>query len=109
AVSYVVVRVDLDQQDELMGVLDSSTELEKVTEGTRGGMWRVIDAAPRAVVRGGDAPIPLDSAAVDAEGTVPADTPRAPWSSPSASTPGGARPSTATSSHPSRWTAGPRG
>src|SRR5699024_8930828 len=73
AVSYVVVRGDLDQQDELMGVLGSSTELEKVTEGTRGGMWRVIDAAPRAVVRGGDAPIPLDRRAVDAEGTVPAD------------------------------------
>src|SRR5699024_12435328 len=56
-----------------MGVLDSSTELEKVTEGTRGGIWRVIDAAPRAVVRGGDTPIPLDSAAVGAEGRVPAD------------------------------------
>lgn len=73
AVSYVVVRGDLDEQAGLMGVLDSSTELEKVTEGSRGGMWRVIDAAPRAVVRGGGTPIPLDSAAVDAEGTVPAD------------------------------------
>src|SRR5699024_7233579 len=36
-------------------------------------LFRSIDAAPRAVVRGGGTPIPLDSAAVDAEGTVPAD------------------------------------
>ncbi|WP_394215792.1 glycosyltransferase family 2 protein [Brachybacterium vulturis] len=73
AVSYVVVRGDLDEQAELMGTLDSSTELEKVTEGSRGGMWRVIGAAPRAVVRGGEAPTPLDSGAIDAEGAVPAD------------------------------------
>ena len=73
AVSYVVVRGDLEEQAELMGILDSSTELEKVTEGSRGGMWRVIDAAPRAVVVGGEDPVPLDSGAIDAEGTVPAD------------------------------------
>ncbi|MDN5899331.1 MAG: hypothetical protein L0H74_04620 [Brachybacterium sp.] len=73
AVAYVVVHGDLEQQTELMGILDSSTELEKVTEGTRGGMWRVIDAAPRAVVLGGEAPVLLDSGAIDAEGVVPAD------------------------------------
>lgn len=72
AVSYVVVRGDLEEQAELMGILDSSTELEKVTEGSRGGMWRVIDAAPRAVVLGGENPVPLDSGAIDAEGRVPA-------------------------------------
>src|SRR5699024_6861215 len=71
--AYVVVPGDCAQRDGLLAACASSTELEKVTEGTRGGMWRVVDAAPRAVVRGGDTPIPLDSAAVNAEGTVPAD------------------------------------
>lgn len=73
AVGYVVVRGDLEQQTELMGILDSSTELEKVTEGARGGMWRVIDAAPRAVVLGGENPLPISSGAIDAEGSVPAE------------------------------------
>ncbi|ASK64929.1 hypothetical protein CFK39_02745 [Brachybacterium avium] len=73
AVAYVVVHGDLEQQSELMGTLDSSTELEKVTEGDRGGMWRVIDAAPRAVILGGEVPVPLDSGAIDAAGVVPAD------------------------------------
>jgi GT2 family glycosyltransferase len=73
AVSYVVVRGDLEAQAPLMGVLDSSTALEKVTEGAGGGMWRVIDAAPRASVLGGSAPVPLVSGAIDAAGTVPAE------------------------------------
>lgn len=73
AISYVVVRGDLEDQADLSAVLDSSTELEKVTEGATGGMWRVLDAAPRAVVRGGDSPVPLASGAIDAEGTVPAE------------------------------------
>ena len=71
AISYVVVRGDLEEQTDLRGILDSSTELEKVTEGDNGGMWRVLDASPRAVVRGGSAPVALDSGAIDASGTVP--------------------------------------
>ncbi|AXK45532.1 hypothetical protein [Brachybacterium saurashtrense] len=72
AISYVVVRGDLEGQSALKGVLDASTELEKVTEGTTGGMWRVIDAAPRAVIVGGEEPVALDSTAVAAGGAVPA-------------------------------------
>ena len=35
-------------------------------------MWRVIDAAPRAAVVGGEAPVPLASEVIDAQGRVPA-------------------------------------
>lgn len=73
AVSYVIVRGDLEAQAGLRGSLDASTELEKVTEGTQGGMWRVIDAAPRAVVVGGADPVALDSGAVEATGLLPAE------------------------------------
>ncbi|HJG52104.1 MAG TPA: hypothetical protein K8U89_08560, partial [Brachybacterium faecium] len=48
-------------------------ELEKVTESTHGGMWRVIDADPRAAVVGGEAPVPLASEVIDAQGKVPAE------------------------------------
>ena len=73
AVAYVVVRGDLDEQSALRDTLDASTELEKVTESTHGGMWRVIDAAPRAAVVGGEAPVPLASEVIDAQGKVPAE------------------------------------
>lgn len=77
AVAYVVVRGDLDAQSSLLGALDTSSDLEKVTEGAQGGMWRVIDAAPRARVVGGGEPIALTSAAIDAHGQIPAeDAPR---------------------------------
>lgn len=72
AVAYVVVQGAPTAQSDLMGILDSSTVLEKVTEGTRGGMWRVIDSAPRAVVTGGSETIPLSSGVVRAEGEIPA-------------------------------------
>ncbi|MFC7376321.1 hypothetical protein ACFQRD_13710 [Brachybacterium sp. GCM10030268] len=72
AVAYVVVEGDPEQQAELMRTLDTSSTFEKVTEGARGGMWRVIDSAPRARVTGGDEPVALDSGVIGAEGTVPA-------------------------------------
>ncbi|MGP9539008.1 hypothetical protein ACT3SP_13425 [Brachybacterium sp. AOP43-C2-M15] len=73
ALSYVVVQGGAGDQSGLMRTLDASTGLEKVTEGTRGGMWRVIDSAPRAVVIGGSAPLPLASGVVDASGRIPAE------------------------------------
>lgn len=73
AVGYVIVPGDTSQQLDLVDALDASDLLEKVTEGDGGGMWRVIDAAPRAVVTGGDEPIALSSEAVAASGTVPAE------------------------------------
>ena len=73
AVAYVVVQGDLDEQAELMRTLDSSPQLEKVTEGARGGMWRVIDSAPRAVVTGGSEPTMLSSGVIEASGEIPVD------------------------------------
>jgi GT2 family glycosyltransferase len=72
AISYVVVQGDLEAQSGLMGTLDGSPLLEKVTEGTTGGMWRVVDTAPRAVVVGGQDEIPLASGIIDAHGTLDA-------------------------------------
>ena len=73
AISYVVVQGDREASSGLRGTLDSSPLLEKVTEGTAGGMWRVIDAAPRAVVLGGESPVVLESALIDAHGTLEAE------------------------------------
>ena len=70
AIAYVVVHGDRESRPELMSTLDSSPMLEKVTEGSEGGTWRVIDALPRAVVTGGEEPIALDSGVVDAEGEI---------------------------------------
>ncbi|WP_422115082.1 glycosyltransferase family 2 protein [Brachybacterium sp. UNK5269] len=71
AIAYVVVPGDPAEQSELLRMLDASGMLEKVTEGSRGGMWRVIEAAPRAVVTGGTAPVPLPSGIIDAGGAIP--------------------------------------
>ena len=73
AIAYVVVQGDRDEQAELVRTLDSSPQLEKVTEGTWGGMWRVIDASPRALVTGGAEQTPLSSGVIDAAGAIPAD------------------------------------
>ena len=73
AVGYVFVPGDTSEQLDLVESLDASDMLEKVTEGDGGGMWRVIDASPRAVVTGGAEPIALSSGAVEASGTIPAD------------------------------------
>lgn len=72
AIAYVVVEGDVEEQASLMASLDSSSTLEKVTEGTRGGMWRVIESAPRAVVVGGEEPVALSSGVIDASGHLPA-------------------------------------
>src|SRR5690606_27093530 len=40
---------------------------------SRGGLWRVVDAAPRALVAGGAAPLPLASEVIEASGTIPAE------------------------------------
>ena len=74
AISYVVVQGDRQAQSGLMTALDGSPLLEKVTEGTTGGLWRVVDAAPRAVVVGGEAPAPLESGLIDAHGTLEASS-----------------------------------
>ena len=57
-----------------MTALDGSPLLEKVTEGTTGGLWRVVDAAPRAVVVGGEEPLPLESGLIDAHGRLEASS-----------------------------------
>ncbi|WP_114855578.1 hypothetical protein [Brachybacterium sp. YJGR34] len=73
AIAYVVVQGDPEEQALLREQLDSSTALEKVTEGAQGGMWRVLDASPRAVVTGGASPVALASGVIDASGTVPVE------------------------------------
>ncbi|WP_299304557.1 hypothetical protein [uncultured Brachybacterium sp.] len=73
AIAYVVVPGDPSQEQELMRTLDSSTQLEKVTESPRGGLWRVVDAEPRALITGGAAPLPLASDVIEASGAIPAD------------------------------------
>nr|WP_245354779.1 hypothetical protein [Brachybacterium sacelli] len=72
AIAYVVVEGEPSEHSELVSTLDTSTLLEKVTEGSRGGMWRVIDSAPRAVVLGGDEPVALSSGIIGATGEIPA-------------------------------------
>ncbi|MGO3314906.1 MAG: hypothetical protein ACTIMA_14110, partial [Brachybacterium tyrofermentans] len=74
AIAYVVVEGDPADQLDLVGALDSSSTLEKVTEGSRGGMWRVLGTAPRAVVVGGADPVALSSGVIDATGRIPADS-----------------------------------
>ena len=101
AIAYVVVEGDPDEQLDLVRALDASTTLEKVTEGSRGGMWRVLGTAPRAVVVGGADPVALSSGVIDATGRIPAWTAAsAPWCCPSALTASGGRPSTGPSSNP---------
>lgn len=73
AVSYVVVPAEAGDQTELLHTLDSSTQLEKVTQGATGSLWRVLDASPRAAVIGGETPVALASGAVDVTGTLPAE------------------------------------
>lgn len=72
AIAYVVVTGGRETQTDLMGTLDASPLLEKVTEGTNGGTWRVIESMPRAVVLGGEEPLALAGEVVDAHGAVPA-------------------------------------
>lgn len=73
ALGYLIVPGDPAEQVELVDTLDASDSLEKVTESAGGGMWRVIDAAPRAVVTGGEEPIALSSSVVEATGALPAE------------------------------------
>ncbi|MGP9682735.1 hypothetical protein [Brachybacterium sp. AOP3-A1-3] len=74
AIAYVVVEGDPSDQSDLVDALDSSSTLEKVTEGARGGMWRVLGTSPRAVVVGGSKPVALASGVIDATGRIPADS-----------------------------------
>lgn len=74
AIAYVVVEGDPVDQMELVDALDSSSALEKVTEGALGGMWRMLGTSPRAVVVGGESPVPLSSGIIDATGRIPADS-----------------------------------
>lgn len=69
AISYVLVDGDLSAQTDLVAALDASTGLEKVTVNASGGMWRVIDARARAVVRAEDGTsTALDSTLIGATG-----------------------------------------
>lgn len=73
AISYVIVPGHPQEQAEVSRTLDASPLLEKVTDGARGGMWRLIGAQPRAEVIGPDGEsIALASGVVDARGDVPA-------------------------------------
>lgn len=73
AVGYLIVPGDPSEQLDLVETLDASDSLEKVTESAGGGMWRIIDAAPRAVVTGGEQPVALSSSVVEASGSLPAE------------------------------------
>jgi GT2 family glycosyltransferase len=81
AIGYVVVPADGSSQASddgaLGGALDSSPDLEKVTENSSGALWRVVEPGARAVVRpeqGTDAEafdqVVLPSGLIDAGGTV---------------------------------------
>jgi GT2 family glycosyltransferase len=78
AVGYVVVPGAAADAPDLTDALDSSPQLEKVTEGSTGALWRVVDPGARAVVRpAGDSPAAEDeqtvpSSIIDASGEVPA-------------------------------------
>jgi GT2 family glycosyltransferase len=76
AVGYVVVPGSMQDAHALTDALDASPQLEKVTEGSAGGMWRVVDAGSRVVIRpAGDDPsadneTTIASGVLDAEGDV---------------------------------------
>ncbi|MFC0674475.1 hypothetical protein [Brachybacterium hainanense] len=63
-IEYVVVPGPLEEQEALIGALDSSPRLEKVTQTTTGGLWRLVDAAPRAWI--GTPRLDADGAVLDA-------------------------------------------
>ncbi|WP_234991938.1 glycosyltransferase family 2 protein [Brachybacterium nesterenkovii] len=50
AVGYVLVPGDPEQDPALITALDTSSLLEKVTQGTGGSLWRVIDQHGRATI-----------------------------------------------------------
>lgn len=74
AIAYVIVPGDPEADAELVGRLDASSAVEKVTQNATGSMWRVIDTAPRAWIDGGsvngDAPQPLSSDVISAHGEI---------------------------------------
>ncbi|UQN30066.1 hypothetical protein [Brachybacterium kimchii] len=75
-VGYVVVPGSSQDAPALTDALDASPQLEKVTEGSSGGMWRVVDAGSRVVIRpagedpSADDETALASGVLDAEGDV---------------------------------------
>ena len=73
AVGYIVVPGAPEENPELVAALDASTDLEKVTSTATGGLWRVIDASPRARVDGGAETTALSSTAIAARGEVPVE------------------------------------
>lgn len=81
AIGYVVVPDPQDEGRSLAGALDTSPQLEKVTENETSGLWRVVDAGPRVSIRaeddGADESETVPSDLVDATGHVDAeDSPR---------------------------------
>lgn len=67
AIGYVVVPGAAEDSQALVDALDSSPQLEKVTQNASGGLWRVVDAGSRATVRPlGVAPDPATDVAVPA-------------------------------------------
>ncbi|PWH05146.1 hypothetical protein DEO23_13765 [Brachybacterium endophyticum] len=78
AIGYVVVPGARDDAPSLVDDLDSSPQLEKVTESSSGSLWRVVDPGSRVSVRAGDGSsaaveTTLPSGVVDAEGRLDAD------------------------------------
>ena len=56
----------------LVDTLDSSSAVEKVTQNSSGGMWRVIDATPRAWLEGPGQPQLIPSGVIGAAGEITA-------------------------------------
>ncbi|GAA1712184.1 hypothetical protein [Brachybacterium phenoliresistens] len=77
-IEYIVVPGSLGEQEALASALDSSPRLEKVTQTTTGGLWRLVDSAPRAWAgrtgqqAGASETVPIGSQVITAEGTVDA-------------------------------------
>lgn len=76
AIRYVVVPGAAEDSQALVDALDSSPQLEKVTQNTTGGLWRVVEPGSRALVRPvGEIPDPaleeqVPSLLIDAGGQV---------------------------------------
>lgn len=72
ALAYVIVPGSPEDSAGLVDTLDSSSAVEKVTQNSSGGMWRVIDATPRAWLEGPGQPQLIPSGVIGAAGEITA-------------------------------------
>lgn len=72
ALAYVIVPGDPQESAGLVETLDASTAVEKVTQNSGGGMWRVIDATARVRIDGPDTSQALPSDVIGASAPIEA-------------------------------------